>query len=114
MLNAGLGYRKHTIFLYDEDKDKRFPIATSVQPANKADIELMEEILKQCIGKLDILLVDKAIYDFQKILEWYESYRILVLVKPKRNAVLQEYPINNKATPCCPQQEEPLQWSHLD
>jgi hypothetical protein len=107
-----LGYRKHTIFLYDEDKDQRFPIATSVQPANKADIELMEEILKQCIGKLDILLVDKAIYDFQQILEWYESYRILVLVKPKCNAVLSEYPVNDTATPCCPQQEEPLQWSH--
>ncbi len=109
-----LGYRKHTIFIYDEDKDKRLPIATSVQPANKADIELMEEILKQCIGKLDVLLVDRAIYDFQQILEWYESYRILVLVKPKCNAVLQEYPINDTATPCCPQQEEPLQWSHLD
>ena len=48
----------------------------------------MEEILKQCIGKLDVLLVDRAVYDFQQILEWYESYRILVLVKPKCNAVL--------------------------
>jgi hypothetical protein len=109
-----LGYRKHTILLYDADKDQRLPIATSVQPANKADIEIMEEILKQCIGKLDILLVDQAIYDFQQILEWYENYHILALVKPKCNAVLSEYPVNDTATPCCPQQEEPLQWSHLD
>lgn len=109
-----LGYRKHTILLYDEDKDRRLPIATNVQPANKADIELIEEMLKQCKGKLDILLVDRAVYDFQKILEWYEIYHVLVLVKPKRNAVLTEYPVSDRATPCCPRMEEPMQWSHLD
>lgn len=109
-----LGYRKHTILLYDEDKDLRLPVATTAQPANKPDIEIIEKILKQCKGKLDILMVDRAIYDFQQILDWYEDYHVLVLVKPKCNAVLSEYPVNDTATPCCPKMEKPLEWSHLD
>lgn len=109
-----LGYRKHTILLYDEDKDLRLPIATTVQPASKPDIEIIEEILMQCTGELDVLIVDRAIYDFQQILDWYEDYQVLVLVKPKCNAVLPEHPVNDTATPCCPQMEEPLEWSHLD
>ena len=43
-----LGYRKHTILNYDPDKNKRLPIATTAQPANKADIEIIEELLKLC------------------------------------------------------------------
>ena len=109
-----LGYRKHTALLYDEDKDLRLPVATAVQPANEADIEMIAEILKQCAGKLDVFIVDRAIYDFQQILDWYEDYHVLVLVKPKCNAVLSEYPINDSATPCCPKMEEPLEWSHVD
>ncbi|MBD3183487.1 transposase [Candidatus Poribacteria bacterium] len=109
-----LGYRKHTVLLYDQDKNQRLPIATNAQPANKPDIEIIEELLKACKGKLDILLVDQAIYDFQQILDWHEDYHILVLVKPKKNAVLPEYPISDTGTPCCPQMEKPLEWSHVD
>ena len=109
-----MGYRKHTILLYDADKDQRLPIATTVQPANAAEKEVVEEALKQCVGQIDILIVDRAIYDFDQILEWYQKYHILVLVKPKCNAVLPEYPLSDTATPCCPKMEEPLEWSHLD
>jgi len=109
-----LGYRKHTVLLYDQDKDKRLPIVTDAQPANKADIEILEELIRKCVGKLDILLVDRAIYDFQQMLEWHEDYHILVLVKPKKNAVLPEYPISHTGAPCCPDMEEPMEWSHID
>jgi hypothetical protein len=109
-----LGYRKHTILLYDVDKDQRLPIATTVQPANAAEKEVVEEALKQCAGQIDILIVDRAVYDFDQILEWYQKYRVLVLVKPKCNAALPEYPVSDTAAPCCPRMEEPLGWSHLD
>lgn len=109
-----LGYRKHTILLYDADKDQRLPIATTVQPASAAEKEVVEEALKQCAGQIDILIVDRAVYDFDQILEWYQKYCVLVLVKPKCNAVLPEYPLSDTATPCCPKMEEPLGWSHLD
>jgi len=109
-----LGYRKHTVLLYDQDKDLRLPIVTGAQSANKADIEILEELVRECAGKLDILLVDRAVYDFQQMQEWYENYHILVVVKPKKNAVLPEYPINHTGTPCCPNIEKPLEWSHID
>lgn len=109
-----LGYRKHTILLYDADKNQRLPIATTVQPANKADKEVIEEALKQCAEQLDILIVDQAIYDFDQIMEWYQTYHVLVLVKPKINAVLTEYSVSDTYTPCCPKTDEPLEWSHLD
>ncbi len=109
-----LGYRKHTILLYDINKDQRLPIATTVAPANKPDKEVIEEALKQCVGQLDILIVDRAIYDFEQIMEWYLTYHILVLVKPKTNAVLSDYSVSDTHAPCCPKMDEPLQWSHLD
>lgn len=109
-----LGYRKHTVFLYDQDKDLRLPVVTGVQPANKADIEILEELVRGCAGKLDILLVDRAIYDFQQMQEWYEDYHVLVVVKPKKNAVLPEHTISQTGTPCCSNTEKPLEWSHVD
>lgn len=109
-----LGYRKHTVLTYDPDKNKRLPIATTAQPANCADIEIIEELLKLCKGKLDILLVDRAIYDFDQIVKWYLVYDILVIVRPKSNAVLYEYSLSDTDTPCCPQMDEPLDWSHFD
>lgn len=109
-----LGYRKHTILTYDPDKNKRLPIATTVQPANKADIEIIEELLKLCKGKFDILIVDRAIYDFEQIIIRYLLYGILVIVRPKSNAVLSDYPLSDTDTPCCPQTDEPLDWSHFD
>ena len=108
-----LGYRKHTILLYDEDKDKRLPLATSTQPAHKADIQLIEQRLERAAPHIDILLVDQAIYDFEQLVSWYERYQVLVLVKPKRNAVLSEYGVEH-STPCCPREERPLEWSHFD
>jgi hypothetical protein len=56
-----LGYRKHTVLAYDPDKNKRLPIVTTAQPANKADIEIIEELLKLCKGKLDILIEQSMI-----------------------------------------------------
>ncbi len=109
-----LGYRKHTILLYDEDKDLRLPLVTALQPAHKADIQLIEEMLPQVAGKLDMLLVDQAIYDFALIVSWYEKYGVWVLVKPKSNAVLKDYPVSDTATPCCPQMDQPLEWSYFD
>jgi hypothetical protein len=53
-----LGYRKHTVLTYDPDKSKRLPIVTTAQTATMADIEVIEELLILCKGKLDILLVD--------------------------------------------------------
>lgn len=61
-----LGYRKHTVLTYDPDKNNRLPIATMAQPANCADIEIIEELLTLCKGKIDILLVDRTIYDFEQ------------------------------------------------
>jgi hypothetical protein len=109
-----LGYRKHTIFTYDPDKSKRLPIVTTAQTATMADIEVIEELLKLCKGKLDILLVDRAIYDFEQLSKWYLLYGILVIVRPKSNAVLPDYSLSDTGTPCCPQMDEPLDWSHLD
>jgi hypothetical protein len=103
-----LGYRKHTVLAYDPDKNKRLPIVTTAQPANKADIEIIEELLKLCKGKLDILIVDRAIYDFEQINKWYLLYGILVTVRPKSNAVLSDYSLSDTGTPCCPQMDEPL------
>jgi len=108
-----LGYRKHTILLYDEDKDKRLPLATYTQPAHQADVDVIECALKQCAQHLDILLVDQAIYAFEELLSWYERYGVLVLVKPKVNAVLSAYEVEH-STPCCPKEERPLEWSHFD
>jgi hypothetical protein len=109
-----LGYRKHSVLTYDPDKDKRLSIATTAQSANKADMEVIEELLKLCKGKIDILIVDRAIYDFDQITKWYQLYGILVLVRPKSNAVLSDYSLSDTGTPCCPQTDEPLDWSHFD
>jgi hypothetical protein len=109
-----LGYRKHTVLAYDPDKNKRLPIVTTAQPANKADIEIIEELLKLCKGKLDILIVDRAVYDFEQINKWYLLYGIFVTVRPKINAVLPDYSLSDTGTPCCPQMDEPLDWSHFD
>ena len=109
-----VGYRKHTIFAYDENKNHRLPLATAVEPANKADIQVIEDVLKPCHDQIDILLVDQAIYDFDLIMDWFVRYQVLVLVDPKRNAVLSEYPLDSSQTPCCPLMEQPLQWSHFD
>jgi len=109
-----LGYRKHTVLTYDPDKSKRLPIVTTAQTATMADIEVIEELLILCKGKLDILLVDRAIYDFEQINKWYLLYDILVIVKPKSNAVLPGYSLSDTGTPCCPQMDEPLDWSYLD
>jgi hypothetical protein len=43
-----VGYRKHTIFAYDADKNHRLPLATAVAPADQADINVIENILEQC------------------------------------------------------------------
>ena len=88
-----LGYRKHTVLTYDPDKSKRLPIVTTAQTATTADIEVIEELLRLCKGKLEILLVDRAIYDFEQINKWYLLYDILVTVRPKSNAVLPDYPL---------------------
>ena len=109
-----LGYRKHTILTYNPDKNKRLPIVTTAQPANKSDIEIIEELLKLCKGKLDIILVDRAIYDFEQMIKWHQLYGILVLVRPKSNAVLSDYSLSDTGTPCCPQMDEPLDWSYFD
>jgi len=109
-----LGYRKHSVLTYDPDKDKRMSIATTAQTANKADIEIIEELLKICKGKIDILLVDRAIYGFEQMMKWHQLYGILVLVRPKSNAVLPDYSLSDTGTPCCPQKDEPLDWSHFD
>jgi len=109
-----LGYRKHSVLTYDPDKDKRVSLATTAQSANKPDIEIIEELLKLCKGKIDILLVDRAIYDFEQIIKWHQLYGILVIVRPKSNAVLSDYPLSDTGTPCCPQTDEPLDWSYLD
>ena len=109
-----LGYRKHTVLTYDPDKSKRLPIVTTAQTATTADIEVIEELLKLCKGKLDILLVDRAIYDFEQINKWYLLYDILVIVRPKSNAVLPDYSLSDTGTPCCPKMDEPLDWSYLD
>jgi hypothetical protein len=109
-----LGYRKHTVLTYDPDKSKRLPIVTTAQTATTADIEVIEELLRLCKGKLDILLVDRAIYDFEQINKWYLLYDILVIVRPKSNAVLPDYSLSDTGTPCCPQMDEPLDWSYLD
>jgi len=109
-----VGYRKHTIYLYDEDKNQRLPLATAVEPADQADILVIERTLEQCSKQIDLLIVDQAIYDFDLILDWLKRYSVLVLVKPKSNAVLEQYPLNETKTPCCPQMEQPLTWSHFD
>ena len=109
-----LGYRKHTVLTYDPDKSKRLPIVTTAQTATTADIEVIEELLRLCKGKLDILLVDRAIYDFEQINKWYLLYDILVVVRPKSNAVLPDYSLSDTGTPCCPKMDEPLDWSYLD
>ena len=109
-----VGYRKHTIFAYDGDKNHRLPLATAVAPANEADIDVIANVLEQCADEIDILIVDQAIYDFEQIIDWYTQYQVLVLVNPKRNAVLANYPVNETKTPCCPQMEQPLTWSHFD
>lgn len=109
-----VGYRKHTIFAYDGDKNHRTPLATTVEPADCADIKVIEQTLSQCYHKIDILLVDQAIYDFELIIDWLTRYQVLVLVDPKSNAVLAEYPLSETKTPCCPKMAEPLTWSHLD
>jgi hypothetical protein len=109
-----LGYRKHTVLTYDPDKSKRLPIVTTAQTAIMADMEVIEELLKLCKGKIDILLVDRAIYDFEQIHKWYLLYDILVIVRPKSNAVLPNYSLSDTGTPCCPQMDEPLDWSYFD
>ena len=109
-----VGYRKHTIFAYDADKNHRLPLATAVAPANQADINVIESVLEQCYEDIDILIVDQAIYDFEQIIDWFGQYHVLVLVDPKCNAVLAQYPLNETKTPCCPQMEQPLIWSHFD
>jgi hypothetical protein len=104
-----LGYRKHTVLTYDPDKSKRLPIVTTAQTATTADIEVIEELLRLCKGRLDILLVDRAIYDFEQINKWYLLYDILVIVRPKSNAVLRalprnpntsDYSLSDTGTPC--------------
>jgi len=109
-----IGYRKHTVVLYSADKDQRLPIATAVCPANEADIDAIEQALCQCSKLIDILLVDQAIYDFEQITDWLTRFGVLVLVKPKSNAVLDGYPLDETKTPCCPEMSQPLVWSHLD
>lgn len=109
-----LGYRKHSVLTYDPDKDKRISLATTAQSAHKPDMEVIEELLKLCKGKIDILLVDRAIYDFEQIIKWHQLYGILVIVRPKSNAVLSDYSLSDTGTPCCPQTDEPLDWSHFD
>ena len=109
-----VGYRKHTIFTYDHDKNHRIPVATAVEPADCADIKVIEQAISQCSDRIDILLVDQAIYDFELIIDWFAQYQVLVLVDPKANAVLEPYPLSETKTPCCPQMEEPLTWSHFD
>ena len=109
-----IGYRKHTILLYSADKDERLPIATAVCGADEADINVIEQTLSQCYQLIDVLLVDQAIYDFEQIADWLTDYGVLVLVKPKSNAVLDPYPLDATKTPCCPKMEQPLVWSHFD
>lgn len=109
-----VGYRKHPIFSYDADKNHRLPLATAVEPADQADINVIEKVLEQCYAEIDILLVDQAIYDFEQIIDWYTRYQVLILVDPKCNAVLDQYPLSETKTPCCPQMEQPLTWSHFD
>jgi hypothetical protein len=109
-----VGYRKHTIIAYDADKNHRLPLATTVAPANEADINVIETVLEQCAAEIDILLVDQAIYDFEQIIDWYTRFDVLVLVDPKRNAVLADYPLSETQTPGCPQMEQPLEWAFCD
>ncbi|MDP6737396.1 MAG: hypothetical protein QF732_13010, partial [Nitrospinaceae bacterium] len=55
-----VGYRKHTIFAYDADKNHRLPLATAVAPANQADINVIEKVLEQCYEDIHMPLRDAA------------------------------------------------------